>query len=289
MPDRQSDLKTLSIEALETLLLDELESRDPTAALLLLEELEQRSDFEKDPPWNRFCQEYLPLEEPLYLPTPSPKIRSRIWLRQFTGIAAAACLACMLMVQAGGVDLLRTMIHWTGDALFVESPAVTTESSFLSDTEDAALKAASSPAATAGECKAVEPEAAVCTSLPEGLALLSLESWAPAVLPEGFSFSSAEVEILDCVQILHAVCTNEAGELLQINCHQYSDNSVFSSVIMKDDAAVETMDLHNTTFYFLSNGRYEGAVWMVDEKTEFHISGPVTRKELKDMIRSISP
>lgn len=286
---RTADYKALSTAELEALLCAEMETADPTTALAILAELEARQGSAlPEAPWDSFCTHYLPLKAPLYPPVETQKPRVFSFARRLGATAAAACLACMLAVHAGGIDILRSMIHWTGDALLVESPAITSESSFVSGTEDAARKAASSPAPGAGEWAEAESTLTACDSLSEGLSLLSLESWTPTAIPAGFSFSSAEVETLSGVQALHAVYTNEAEDLLQLSCRRYSEESVFSSVFTKDDAEVETVELHGVTFYFISNGRYESAVWMVDEKTECHISGPVTRDELKDMISSMS-
>lgn len=282
---RLTDYQSLSSAELEALLCSEVETSDPAAALAILAELESRQSetIAPDEEWNRFCQHYLPT--PLDPPGNVQRTHRVSRFRQLGLTAAAACLACMLAVHAGSIDILRTMIHWTGDALYVESPDVTEEHSSVSDTTDAALKAASTPAAAAG----VRAKSTACASLEEALSLLELERWTPTAIPAGYSFSSAEVETLEGVEALHALYTNDAGDLLQFNCRRYGENTVFSSVIIKDDEEVETLSLGGTTCYFLSNGRYEGAVWMADEKTEFHISGPVSREELKDMICSISP
>ena len=287
-----TDYKALSSLQLEELLRVELDHDDPAVALAILEELELRetAPVSCDRAWEEFCTHYLPMEAPLYGDAPPARKPVRPFSRRFAAAAAAACLACVLAVQAGGADLLRSMIRWTGTALIVESPSAT-ESSLLPEAVDqdaAALAAASSPTPGVGEDAfvTVEPTVTECASLGDAFALIGLEH-VPTAIPAGYTFTSAAVEELLTTRMLHAIYTGPEEALLQINIHCYEEGSVFSSVIPKDDAEVEPLSLRGQTFYFLTNGIYEGVVWTPDPLTECHISGPVTRDALKTLVRSM--
>ena len=206
----------------------------------------------------------------------------------------AACLACTLEVQAGGTDILRTMVRWNRDELRISSP-VYGESSLLpeADSQDAAEEAASSPAPGGGEdfapaeMEILTPEVTVYATLAEGLDAIGLKALTPTAIPEGYALESVEVQELEVWADLSAQYFNAAGDLLRFSCSCYGEGSVFSTVVPKDEEEVEVYDFHGTTYYFLSNGRYESVNWMDDELTECRISGPVTRDELKAMIHSM--
>ena len=159
--------------------------------------------------------------------------------------------------------------------------------------EDAAEEAASSPAPGAVEdvapveMETILPEVTVYATLAEGLAAIGLEALTPTAIPEGYALESVEVQDLEVWKDLSAVYFNAAGDLLRFSCSCYGEGSVFSTVVPKDEEEVEVYDFHGTTYYFLSNGRYESVNWMNDELTECRISGPVTRDELKAMIHSM--
>jgi hypothetical protein len=200
----------------------------------------------------------------------------------------------MLVVQAGGMDILRTMVRWDSDELRISSP-VYGESSLLPEagSQDAASSAASSPAPGGGEdvapaeMETILPEVTVYATLAEGLAAIGLEALTPTAIPEGYVLDSVELNDLVVWTDLSAVYFNAAGDLLRFSCTCYGEGSVFSTVVMKDEQEVEVYDFHGTTYYFLSNGRYESVNWMNDELTECRISGPVTREELKAMVNSM--
>ena len=159
--------------------------------------------------------------------------------------------------------------------------------------EDAASSAASSPAPGDGEdvapveMETILPEVTVYATLAEGLAAMDLKALTPTAIPEGYALESVEVQDLEVWADLSAQYFNAAGDLLRFSCSCYGEGSVFSTVVPKDEEEVEVYDFHGTTYYFLSNGRYESVNWMEDELTECSISGPVTREELKAMVNSM--
>lgn len=291
-----TDYSRLSDGELHALLARELESEDPTAALAILEELEQRKGQAADTgaPWERFQKHYLPLEDPwsLYGEDERPKARIFPFVRRLGTAVAAACITCTLAVQAGGMDILSTMVRWTGDRFFVSSPVLAPEGSLLPEagSEDAASAAASSPAPGAGEAPdiaVVEPEVTSYASFAEAVAAVELEHLLPSAIPEGYAFSSAQVRELAGWTDLQVHYEDAEGHLLRFSYSFYGENTVFSSVVEKDEEEVEVLDLGGTTHYFLSNGPYESVTWMEDETTECRISGYVSREELKSIVVSM--
>ena len=291
--------KRLSGDELDALLRAELESSDPAAALALLEELERREPEDSaatEAAWNTFNKHYLPMEgdTSLYEAEPHrPKVIPLI--RRFSAAAVAAMLTCVLIVQAGGTNVLGTMARWTtdkfsfGDNLIFEEPSLLPEAG----SQDAASSAASSPAPGDGEdvapveMETILPEVTVYATLAEGLAAMDLKALTPTAIPEGYALESVEVQDLEVWADLSAQYFNAAGDLLRFSCSCYGEGSVFSTVVPKDEEEVEVYDFHGTTYYFLSNGCYESVNWMEDELTECSISGPVTREELKAMVNSM--
>ena len=287
-----TDYSPYSQQELEALLCQELSSADPGPALAILEALESCENtptLDTDRAWKDFNRHYRTLERPLYAEeTARPRRR---WLRQIGGIGLAACLACMLAVQAGGMDVLGTMVTWTRDQMFLRSPDISGhELSLLPEagSQDAAIKAASSSAPGAeGSWVAQEPVVTDYSSLEEGLAAMDLGHLLPSVFPEGYHFTSAQVHQLTAWRDLSVHYENDAGDLLRFSCSRYSEDTVFSTVVEKDEEEVEILTYSGTTCYFLSNGPYESVTWMEDELTECRISGHVTREELKAMVESM--
>ena len=289
-----TDYSARSTQELEEMLNAELTSLDPAVSLAILDELARRTAAapDTDAAWSSFQKNYLPLEDSLY-PGDAPQKKPRVlhFFRRVGAAAVAACLACMLVVQAGGTDILRTMVRWNSDELRISSP-VYGESSLLPEagSQDAAEEAASSPAPGGGENMEMEtltPEVTVYATLAEGLDVMDLEALTPTAIPEGYALESVELNDLVVWKDLSAQYFNAAGDLLRFSCTCYGEGSVFSTVVMKDEQEVEVYDFQGTTYYFLSNGRYESVNWMDDELTECRISGPVTRDELKAMIHSM--
>lgn len=292
-----TDYSARSTQELEEMLNAELTSQDPAVSLAILDDLARRTAAapDTDAAWSSFQKNYLPLEDSLY-PDDAPRKKPRVlhFFRRVGAAAVAACLACMLVVQAGGTDILRTMVRWNSDELRISSP-VYGESSLLPEagSQDAAEEAASSPAPGGGEDDApvemetILPEVTTYASLSEGLAAIGLDALTPTAIPEGYALESVELNDLVVWKDLSAQYFNAAGDLLRFSCTCYGEGSVFSTVVMKDEQEVEVYDFQGTTYYFLSNGRYESVNWMENELTECSISGPVTREELKAMVHSM--
>lgn len=292
-----TDYSARSTQELEEMLNAELTSLDPAVSLAILDELSRRTAAapDTDAAWSSFQKNYLPLEAPLYPDDAPQRKKARVlrFGRTLGAAAVAACLACMLVVQAGGTDILRTMVRWNSDELRISSP-VYGESSLLPEagSQDAA-QAASSPAPGGGEDDApvemetILPEVTTYASLSEGLAAIGLDALTPTAIPEGYALESVELNDLVVWKDLSAQYFNAAGDLLRFSCTCYGEGSVFSTVVMKDEQEVEVYDFQGTTYYFLSNGRYESVNWMENELTECSISGPVTREELKAMVHSM--
>lgn len=292
-----TDYSARSTQELEEMLNAELTSQDPAVSLAILDELARRTAAapDTDAAWSSFQKNYLPLEDSLY-PGDAPQKKPRVlhFFRRVGAAAVAACLACMLVVQAGGTDILRTMVRWNSDELRISSP-VYGESSLLPEagSQDAAEEAASSPTPGGGEDDApvemetILPEVTTYASLSEGLAAIGLDALTPTAIPEGYALESVELNDLVVWKDLSAQYFNAAGDLLRFSCTCYGEGSVFSTVVMKDEQEVEVYDFQGTTYYFLSNGRYESVNWMENELTECSISGPVTREELKAMVHSM--
>ena len=293
-----TDYSVCSTQELEEMLNAELTSLDPAVSLAILDELAKRTAAapDTDAAWSSFQKNYLPLEAPLYPDDAPQRKKARVlrFGRTLGAAAVAACLACTLVVQAGGTDILRTMVRWNRDELRISSP-VYGESSLLPEagSQDAASSAASSPAPGDGEdvapveMETILPEVTVYATLAEGLAAMDLKALTPTAIPEGYALESVEVQELEVWADLSAQYFNAAGDLLRFSCSCYGEGSVFSTVVPKDEEEVEVYDFHGTTYYFLSNGRYESVNWMEDELTECSISGPVTREELKAMVNSM--
>ena len=287
-----TDYSARSTQELEEMLNAELTSLDPAVSLAILDELARRTAAapDTDAAWSSFQKNYLPLEDSLY-PGDAPQKKPRVlhFFRRVGAAAVAACLACMLVVQAGGTDILRTMVRWNSDELRISSP-VYGESSLLPEagSQDAAITAASSSAPGAeGSWVAQEPVVTDYSSLEEGLAAMDLGHLLPSVFPEGYHFTSAQVHQLTAWRDLSVHYENDAGDLLRFSCSRYSEDTVFSTVVEKDEEEVEILTYSGTTCYFLSNGPYESVTWMEDELTECRISGHVTREELKAMVESM--
>ena len=142
-----TDYSVCSTQELEEMLNAELTSLDPAVSLAILDELAKRTAAapDTDAAWSSFQKNYLPLEDSLY-PDDAPRKKPRVlyFFRRVGAAAVAACLACMLVVQAGGTDILRTMVRWNRDELRISSP-VYGESSLLPEagSQDAASSAAS--------------------------------------------------------------------------------------------------------------------------------------------------
>ena len=291
-----TDYSVCSTAELEALLSAELTKDDPTASLAILAELEARTAKAPDveAAWDSFRAHYLPLEGGSLYEEARNKPRVLRFGRRLAAAAIAACLACMLIVQAGGTDILSTMVRWTKDELRIQSP--TLGESFLlpeAGSQDAA-KAASSSAPGAEDIDlysvdtyVIEPEVTVCASLAEGLTAMGLEDLIPTAIPAGYELDSAQIQDLEGWRDFTAQYFNDAGDLLYFSYTCYGKDSVFSSVVCKDDSEVEVYERRGTTYYFVSNGRYESVNWMQDEQTQCHISGPVTREELKALVDSM--
>lgn len=293
-----TDYSERSTQELEAMLAAELDSSDPAVSLAILEELAKRTAEapDADAAWNSFQKNYLPLDGSLYTDEAPPK-KARVYHfgRKLGAAALAACLACMLIVQAGGTDILRTMVRWDKDQLHLSSPTLPSESSLLPEagSQDAAEKAASSSAPGAEELVedveafVIEPEVTQYASLSEGLAAIGLEELTPTAIPEGFTLESVELLDLSGWKDLTALYFNETEDLLRFSYTCHGEDSVFSTVVAKDESEVEVLDLRGTTFYLVSNGHYQSVSWMQDEQTECRVGGPVTREELKALVESM--
>ena len=287
--------KRLSGDELDALLRAELENSDPAAALALLEELERREPEDAaatEAAWNTFNKHYLPMEGDTSLYEAESHRRPKVipLIRRFSAAVVAAMLTCVLIVQAGGTNVLGTMARWTtdkfsfGDNLIFEEPSLLPEAG----SQDAASSAPGDGEDVAPvEMETILPEVTVYGTLAEGLDAIGLKALTPTAIPEGYALESVEVQDLEVWKDLSAVYFNAAGDLLRFSCSCYGEGSVFSTVVPKDEEEVEVYDFHGTTYYFLSNGRYESVNWMNDELTECSISGPVTREELKAMVNSM--
>lgn len=292
-----TDYSECSTQELEALLAAELESNDPAVSLAILDELAKRTAEapDTDAAWSSFQTNYLPLEDgSLYAEAPQQKARVYHFGRKLGAAALAACLACMLIVQAGGTDILRTMVRWDKEQLHLSSPVLGKESSLLPEagSQDAA-EAASSSAPGAEEpveymaVDIIEPEVTEYASLSEGLSAIGLEELTPTAIPTGYALDSVQLSDLGIWKDLTAQYFNAAGDLLFFSYACHGEDSVFSTVVEKDEAETEVLDLLGTTFYFVSNGRYQSVIWMQDEQTECRVSGPVTREELKALVESM--
>ena len=300
--DKQTitDYSKRSTEELEALLRSELERGDPAVSLAILEVLEARTAEKADTgaAWDSFRKNYLPMadETPLYAEEPARKSRVAPFGRRLGGAAIAACLACMLIVQAGGTDILRTMVHWNAEHFYLDSPVLGSSAASLlpeAGSQDAANKAASSSAPGAEDTAAqveicvIDPEVTEYASLAEGLAAIGLEELTPTAIPAGYVLDSVQLRGLGGWTDLTACYFDEADHLLRFSYTCHGENSVFSTVVEKDENEVEVYARNGTTYYFLSNLQYESVNWMQDEQTECRISGYVTREELKALIDSM--
>ena len=292
------DLTLLSGDELESRLCAELESSDPAAALELMEELSRREAEDSantQAAWDAFNQHYLPLEgaDSLYAPEETPKKRTFRLARAFSAAAAAAMLACVLIVQAGGTSVLATMARWTTDRFtFGDSPIIFDESSLLpgSGSEDAAKQAASSSAPGADEAVVCEQAALVRTqygSFAAGLEALGLSELLPSHVPEGYSFYQAELTESFGWTDLSVLYTDAEENLLQFRYSRVSPGTVSSTIVEKDTTPVDLYERDGVTYYFVTNLDYESVNWKPDELTECRVSGFVSREELKAVIDSM--
>ena len=133
---KEQIIDSLSRDELDALLRAELESSDPAAALALLSELERREAEDAaatQAAWNSFSKHYLPLEGDTSLYEAELKSRPKVipFVRRLSAAAVAAMLACMLIVQAGGTNVLGTMARWTTDKFSFGDNLIFDESSLL--------------------------------------------------------------------------------------------------------------------------------------------------------------
>lgn len=287
----------LSRDELDALLRAELESSDPTAALALLSELERREpsdDAAAEAAWDSFTKHYLPLEgdTSLYEPETAPRTRVVPFVRRLSAAAVAAMLACVLIVQAGGTNVLGTMARWTTDKFSFGDNLILEESSLLPEAgseDDASLASSSSAPGADGEpvfFETVEPERISYDSLSAALEAfggVGEITW----IPEGYTFTEASVSELFGCEDLAVIYTSEAQELLQFHFSRITPDTVASTIVVKDDTPVELYEREDTTYYFVTNGKYKSVNWKPDELTECRISGPVTREELQQMVDSM--
>ena len=288
--------KRLSGDELDALLRAELESSDPAAALALLEELERREPEDAaatEAAWNTFNKHYLPMEGDTSLYEAEPHRRPKVipLIRRFSAAAVAAMLTCVLIVQAGGTNVLGTMARWTTDKFSFGDNLIFEEPSLLpgSGSEDDALQASSSSAPGADEAALPSPTA------PEEISYDSLAAALDAFggvrqvqwIPEGYTFKEATLSELFGCEDLFAVYTNEEDRLLQIHFSRVTPDTAASTIVVKDETPVELYEREGTTYYFVTNGDYRSVNWKSDELTECRISGYLRQDELRQMVDSM--
>ena len=294
---KEQRIDSLSRDELDALLRAELESSDPAAALALLSELARREAEDAaatQAAWNSFSKHYLPLEGDTSLYEAELKSRPKVvpFVRRFSAAAVAAMLACMLIVQAGGTNVLGTMARWTTDKFSFGDNLIFDESSLLpgSGSEDDAPQASSSSAPGADSADIqfdpVEPEQTAYDSLSaalESFGGVGQVQW----IPEGYTFTEATIRELFGCEKLHAVYTNEEDRLLQFHYSRVTPDAAVSAIVVKDETPVELYEREETTYYFVSNGDYKSVNWKPDELTECRICGYFTQEELRQMVDSM--
>lgn len=295
---KEQIMRSLSGDELNALLRAELDSSDPAAALALLEELERRETEDAaatQAAWNAFNQHYLPIEGSTSLYEQESPIRPKVrsFVRRFSAAAVAAMLTCVLIVQAGGTNVLGTMARWTtdkfsfGDNLIVEEPILLPEAG----SEDDALQASSSSAPGADEeellfATPAAPEETVYDSLSaalEDFGGVGQVTW----IPEGYTFTEATIRGFFGCEDLFAVYTDEEEHLLQFHCSRFAPDTAASTIVVKDETPVELYEREGTTYYFVTNGDYRSVNWKSDELTECRISGYLTFAQLRQMVDSM--
>ena len=295
--NKKQIIDNLSRDELDALLRTELENSDPAAALALLGELERREKADNDAvqaAWDSFKEHYLPIEgdTSLYEPERGGKPRVISFVRRLSAAAVAAMLACVLIVQAGGTNVLGTMARWTTDKFSFGDNLIFEEHSLLPEagSEDDAFGASSSSAPGADGAEAlfetVEPERTDYTSLSAALdafGAVAQVKW----IPEGYTFKEATLSELFGCEDLAVIYTNEAQELLQFHYSRITPDTAASTIVVKDETPVELYEREDTTYYFVTNGDYKSVNWKPDELTECRICGYLTQAELRQMVDSM--
>ena len=278
---------------------------DDTVVQAALEELMRReavSDETIDAAWQQFTTHYLPIEgkDSIYAEeAEAPKVRHFRLRRSMGAAAVAAVVACMLVVQAGGTTGLATMARWTVDRFFFSDTLVPDrgDRELKTQTGDDAASAASqaAPGAAWGDesgesvytVEDAELKSVSYSSLAEAVAAFGGETLLPTAIPEGYSFESASITDSWGWKQMIVYYTNAAEDLLQFHYDRIGEDTVMSTIVEKDDQEVERYEREGTSYYILSNGKYASVNWKPDEWTECHISGPITREELRALVDSM--
>lgn len=215
-----------------------------------------------DAAWRDFQTKYntpdhlaqMAAEPPSAPSVPAPRRSPRRVWRLIAVVAAtvALSLACMIGVQASGVDVFGALARWTAEAFHYVLP----------NTEDNPIRAALR-----------EQE------MPEELA--------PTYIPEGYKLRElATLENDDGKSITSTYLDGQRVLCIEIN--QYNDSQdVADWDCQKDQESVEIFRSHNREFYLFSNLESTTATWSDGKSLIINVWGNISTDEMTDILRTI--
>lgn len=215
-----------------------------------------------DTAWRDFQTKYntpdhlaqMAAEPPSAPSVPAPRRSLRRFWRLIAVVAAtvALSLACMIGVQAAGVDVFGALARWTAEAFHYVLP----------NTEDNPIRAALR-----------EQE------MPEELA--------PTYIPEGFELWELVSTRNDENKSVAGSYTNGDCDL-SIEISQYNDpKDVKLWDLQKDSEEIQEFMSYERKFYILSNLETTTATWSDGQSLVINIWGDLSETEMKSIIGSI--
>lgn len=215
-----------------------------------------------DAAWRDFQTKYntpdhlaqMAAEPPSAPSVPAPRRSPRRFWRLIAVVAAtvALSLACMIGVQAAGVDVFGALARWTAEAFHYVLP----------NTEDNPIRAALR-----------EQE------MPEELA--------PTYIPEGYKLTAFYSLNNDDSKSVAVNYTN-GDDTLSIEISQYDDSSYLVGWdCQKDSEDIHTLLSYGREFYLFSNLESTTATWSDGQSLVINIWGNLSETEMKSIIGSI--
>lgn len=215
-----------------------------------------------DTAWRDFQTKYntpdhlaqMAAEPPSAPSVPAPRRSPRRFWRLIAVVAAtvALSLACMIGVQAAGVDVFGALARWTAEAFHYVLP----------NTEDNPIRAALR--------EQEMPEELAPTYIPEEYTLKEL---IVSQSDEGKSVTSSYIS---------------GDNVLYIEISQYNNSSyVVAWDCQKDSKDIHTLLSYGREFYLFSNLESTTATWSDGESLVINIWGNLSETEMKSIIGSI--
>lgn len=248
---------------------------DTMEAILLRRERENPTGrlSDLDSAWAEFQWEYAAPEgrgQRLYSEEKKPAAsasRGIFRKARLAAAAAAAVLACMILAQAGGLDVFGALAHWT-------------DRTFRFDMEDRVY-------APQTENSPEKELSAAYWNIQSQVEQLNIPvPVTPTWYPKGYALDYVEAGETDEVQDVFAWFSGKDEDYYAILITKHKQDRKRGTAVAKDDGPVETYVAGEKLFYLMSNGDTNVAAWSSGD-CDLMIYGTLSREDLKTMAASI--